>query len=340
MQKRTSLKDIALKVGVSTALVSSVINGKGKGNGIRVRDEVANKIRQTAEELGYQPNEIARSLKKGATKTLGLIVADISNPFFGYLARCIENEAIKFGYIVIIGSSDEEVQKSDLIISNFLKRQVDGLIIVPAEGTNGQIKNLIQNKIPLVLVDRFFPEISASYVVLNNYQATFDATSHLLKKGFKRIAIVAYKTSLIHMKERVRGYLDAMKSYNLSDSICVIEINSKNSKTEINKACTDFLIKNRDRDAIIFSTNLLSVQGLFCMNENKVRIPEDLGFIGFDGGDCFDLFYSPITYIKQPIEQLANEAVKTLMDYLSNTKSPKISQVILESKLIIRNSSG
>lgn len=337
LQKRTSLKDIAVKVGVSTALVSSVINGKGKG--IRVRDEVANKIRQTAEDMGYQPNEIARSLKKGATKTIGLIVADISNPFFGYLARCIENEAIKFGYIVIIGSSDEEVQKSDLIINSLLKRQVDGLIIAPAEGTIEQVKNLIKNKIPLVLVDRFFPEISTSYVVLNNYQATFDATSYLIKSGFKRIIIVAYKLVLIHMKDRIRGYLDAMKLFNLSDSICVIEINPKNSKAEINKACTDLFIKNRDRGAVIFSTNFLSVQGLFCINENKIRIPEDLGFIGFDGGDCFDLFNPPLTYVKQPIEEMANEAVKTIMDYFSNTKSPKISQVILESKLIIRSSS-
>lgn len=336
MQKRTSLKDIALKVGVSTALVSSVINGKGKG--IRVRDEVANKIRQTAEDLGYQPNEIARSLKKGATKTLGLIVADISNPFFGYLARCIENEAIKFGYIVIIGSSDEEVQKSDLIISNFLKRQVDGFIIAPAEGTSEQIKTLFQKKIPLVLIDRYFPEISTNYVVLDNYHATYNATSHLIKKGFKRIAIVAYKLSLIHMKDRIRGYVEAMESHNLSDSISVIEIGMKNSKNEISKAYLNMFVENRNIDAVIFSTNLLSIEGLYCLTENKIRIPEDMGIIGFDGGDCFNLFYSPITYIKQPIEEMANEAVKTLMDYFDNVESPKISHIILESKLIVRSS--
>jgi LacI family transcriptional regulator len=336
MQKKTSLKDIALKVGVSTALVSSVINGKGKG--IRVRDEVANKIRQTAEDLGYQPNEIARSLKKGATKTLGLIVADISNPFFGYLARCIENEAIKFGYIVIIGSSDEEVQKSDLIISNFLKRQVDGFIIAPAEGTSEQIKTLFQKKIPMVLIDRYFPEISTNYVVLDNYHATFNATSHLIKKGFKRIAIVAYKLSLIHMKDRIRGYVEAMESHNLSDSISVIEIGMKNSKNEISKAYLSMFVENRNIDAVIFSTNLLSIEGLYCLTENKIRIPEDMGIIGFDGGDCFNLFYSPITYIKQPIEEMANEAVKTLMDYFDNVESPKISHIILESKLIVRSS--
>lgn len=336
MLKRTSLKDIAREVGVSIALVSSVMNGKGKG--IRVSDGVANKIRQTAEELNYQPNEIARSLKKGSTKTIGLIVADISNPFFGLLARCIETEASKHGYTVIIGSSDEEIQKSDSIINTFLKRQVDGFIIAPAEGTIEQIRNLLQKKIPLVLIDRFFPEIITNYVVLDNYNATYHATSLLIEKGFKRIAIVAYKVSLIHMKDRIRGYMEAMKSHNLSDSTCVVEINSNKARTEVSNACINLFVKNKNVDAIIFSTNLLSVQGLYCIVKNKIKIPEDLGFIGFDGGDCFDLFYSPISYIKQPIEEMANEAVKTLMDYFVNVESPKISHIILESKLIVRSS--
>lgn len=334
MVKRISLKDIAKQVGVSTALVSSVMNGKG----IRVSDEVAKKIREAAKELNYQPNEIARSLRIGSSKTLGLVVADIANPFFGLMARCVENEAIKYGYTVIIGSSDEEVGKSELIINTFLKRQVDGFIIAPAEGTGEQIKALFQKKIPLVLIDRYFPEISTNYVVLDNYQATYNATSHLIEKGFKRIAIVAYKLSLIHMKDRIRGYLEAMKSHNLSDSISVIEVGSKNAKNEISNACMNIFVKNKSVDALIFSTNLLSIEGLFFVKENKIRIPEDLGFIGFDGGDCFDLFYSPITYIKQPIEEMASEAVKTLMDSFDNVESPKISHIILESKLIIRSS--
>lgn len=338
MLKRTSLKDIAAKVGVSTALVSSVMSGNGTG--IRYSNEVAKKIRETAEELNYQPNEIARSLRKGSTKTIGLVVADISNPFFGNLARYVEDEALKSGYTVIIGSSDEEVQKSELIINTFLKRQVDGFIIAPAEGTIEQIKTLFRKKIPLVLIDRYFPEISTNYVILDNYQATYNATNHLLEKGFKRIAIVAYKLSLSHMKERIRGYVEAMKSADLSDSICVVEVSSNRDKSEISKACMNLFVKEKNIDAIIFSTNLLSIEGLYCVIENKIRIPEDLGFIGFDGGDCFDLFYSPITYIKQPIEEMAIEAVKTLMDYFVNIESPKISHLILESKLIIRSSCG
>lgn len=336
--KRVSLKDIAKRAGVSTALVSYVINGKEKAN--RVGPELAKKIKQIAEELNYQPNEIARSLRQGSTKTIGLIVADIANPFFGHLARYIENEAIKFGYTVIMGSSDEELEKSELLINSFLNRQVDGFIIAPAEGTGGQINTILQKNIPVILIDRYFPEINTSYVILNNYQSTFDATSHLLKKGFKRIAIVAYKTSLIHMNERIRGYLEAMKAFNLTDNSRVIEINFNNSKPEIEKACNDLLIDKREVDAVIFATNLLSVTGLTCIHKSDIKIPDDLAFIGFDGGDCFDLFYSPITYVRQPIKEMAKESVKTLIDSLVAPESTKISHIILKSNLIIRDSSG
>lgn len=335
--KRVTLKDIAKKVGVSTALVSYVMNGKEKGK--RIGEDLVKKIRQTAEDLNYQPNEIARSLRNGSTKTIGLVVADIANPFFSYLARCIENEALKFGYAVIIGSSDEVVEKSELLISTLINRQVDGFIIAPAEGTAYQINNILEKKIPLVLVDRFFPELNTNYIVIDNYQSTYDATSYLIKKGFKKIAFVAYKSSLIHMKERKRGYVEAMQASNLAKNTHIIEVNSSSLRTDIKNACLDILISEKKIDALIFATNLLSIEGLYCVNEKKIKIPDDIGFIGYDGGDCFNLFYSPITYIEQPIEEIAKETVKRLMDYFVNGESSsKTLHVILKSNLIVQNS--
>jgi len=319
--KRVSLKDIAKKVGVSTTLVSYVINGQEKGK--KVGRDLAEKIRQTAIELNYQPNEIARSLRKGSTKTIGLIVADISNPFFSHLARCIENEAMKYGYTVIMGSSDEEVSKSELLINTFLNRQVDGFIISPAEGTASQTNKILEEKIPLILVDRFFTDLVINSVVLDNYQSTFNATSYLIEKGYRKIAVVAYKTSLIHMRERVRGYLEAMKAHDQIENSNVIEINAKNTQKEIEDSCYNSIIKNKKIQAIIFTTNLLSISGLFCIQQHKIKIPDDLAFIGFDGGDCFDLFYSPITYIKQPIEDMGKDAVKILIDSIVNTKNKR-----------------
>jgi LacI family transcriptional regulator len=333
MHKRASLKDIAKKVGVSTALVSYVLNGQEKEK--RVGAEVVKKIRQAAEELNYQPNQIARSLRMQKTKTIGLIVADIANPFFGQLARIVENEANKSGYTVIFGSSDEDESKSAVLINTLLNRQVDGLIIVPAEGTSNQIETLLKKKIPVVLVDRYFPEISVSHVVLDNFQATFDATCHLINSGNKHIAMVAYKSTLIHMKDRIRGYEEAMKMNNLSDKVHVTEIRYDHYEEDFNNAFGRLVSGDRKIDALLFATSILSISGLFQIQKHCLKIPEDFAFIGFDGGSSFDLFQPPLSFIQQPIEEMGKDSTRILIDLIND--SGNISQIKLQSKMIIRD---
>jgi len=334
MDKRVSLKDIANKVGVSIALVSYVMNGQEKKK--RVGAEVVKKIREAAEDLNYQPNQIARSLRIGSTKTIGLIVADIANPFFGQLARIIEDEANNFGYTVVFGSSDEDDFKSEALINTLLNRQVDGLIIVPSDGTSGQMRSLIKKEFPVVFLDRYFPEINASYIVLDNYHATFEATFYLSEKGYKRIALIAYKSSLIHMKERIRGYSEAMSILNMTDNFCVREIRFDQSQKDMENVFNELIVQNKKTDALIFATNALSVSGLICAKKNNIVIPDDLAFIGFDGGECFDLYSSPLTYVKQPLEEMGKEAFRVLLDLING--SSKTSHIILDPTLIIRDS--
>jgi LacI family transcriptional regulator len=334
MNKRVSLKDIANKVGVSIALVSYVMNGQEKEK--RVGTEVVKKIRQAASDLNYQPNQIARSLRTGSTKTVGLIVADIANPFFGHLARIIEDEANNFGYTVIFGSSDENDFKSETLINTFLNRQVDGFIIAPAENTINQIRNLIKKMIPVVSLYRYFPEINSSYIVLDNYQATFEATNCLHEKGNKRITMIAYKSSLIHMKERIRGYTEAMGMLNIGDNCCVREIRFEYMEKDIDKVINEIIVQEKKTDALIFATNALTVAGLVCVKRYDIKIPDDVAIIGFDGGECFDLYHSPLTYVKQPLEEMGKEAFRVLLDLMHG--SNKRSQITLNPTLIIRNS--
>ena len=336
MQRRASMKDIANKVGVSIALVSYVLNGQEKEK--RVGAEVVRKIREAAEELNYQPNQIARSLRMKSTKTIGLVVADIANPFFGHLARIIENEANNFGYTVIFGSSDEDDFKSESVINTLLNRQVDGFIIVPTEGSREQIRSLVKKKVPLVLIDRYFSELNTNHVVLDNFQATYEATSHLIKEGYIDIAMVAYKNSLIHMKERIRGYKEAMAANKLSERIKVIEINYALYNEEFSELFNELDIETQNRSAFIFATNALSLSGLYCINKKCLKIPEDFAFIGFDGGESFDLFNPPLSYVKQPLEEMGKESFGILMNAISG--SNKITQIMLSPSLIIRGSSG
>ncbi len=335
MAKRVSLKDLAEKVGVSTALVSYVMNGREKEN--RVGAEIVERIREVARELNYKPNRIAQSLRTGTTKTIGLIVADIANPFFGNIARVIEDEAIKYGYLVIIGSSDEDKRKSASLQEIFINRQVDGFIIFPTDETELQIKELQEKGIPLVLTDRYFNELTTNYVILDNFAASYDAISHLIKNGYRKIGMISYESTLIHMQERVRGYVEAMKANNLENEIRIEVVRYKHLNSDTNKAFKK-LTEGEDKiNALFFATNTLTISGLYYIKKLNSKIPEELAIIGFDGNEAFDFFYTPITYIEQPIEKMGKEAVRVLVDQINGTK--EIAHIKLSHKLIKRQSS-
>jgi LacI family transcriptional regulator len=318
MQKRTLLKDIASKLGVSTAVVSYVVNGKEKEK--RVGKELAEKIRKTAREMNYVPNQIAQSLRKGSTKTIGVIVADIANPFFGNMSRVIENEANKAGYAVIFGSSDENSVKSALLIKTLINRQVDGFIIAPSDNSYEQILELHNRKIPLVLIDRFFQDIDTNYITLNCHAATFEATNYLIEKKFKKIGLIAYQTSMVHIKQRIRGYMDAMKNHGMEDDIRIEEVRHGFVRKDVEEAVVKLVTGDDPCDALLFVTNSLSIAGLYAIHKLGIKVPDQLGVLGFDWNEAFDFFYSPVTHIDQPISEIGKEAVRVLVEEINGSE--------------------
>ena len=198
MERKVSLKDIAQKVGVSTALVSYVLNNKREN---RVSREIAQRIRDVAAEMNYRINQVARSLKTNKTYTIGLVVSDIANPFSSGLARIIEDEAEQHQYTVIFSSSDENARKSGKLIETLLDRQVDGLILAPPAFSEHQVIQLQQQQVPFVLVDRYFPDLKTNYVALDNYGAAFKGVEHLITAGCRRIGMLTYGNELHHLQE-------------------------------------------------------------------------------------------------------------------------------------------
>lgn len=328
------MKDIALKVGVSTALVSYVLNGQEKEK--RVGAEMAKKILTAAKELKYKPNQIARSLRKGTTNTIGLIVADVANPFFGQLARIIEDEAAKFNFTVIFGSSNESCSKFASLSDSFINRQVDGLIIAPSEGCSKHIKSLLKSNIPLVLIDRFFPDISINHVVLDNYAATYSAVNSLVSSGHRKIKMIAYKSTLVHNQERIKGYQKAMIDNGLSAEILVKEVIYDLVKSDVDKIIAD-LADKKNTNALIFATNTLSISGLYSIRKHNIKVPDDIAVIGFDGHEVFDFFQPQISYIKQPLEEMGKESVKILLNQIKGNMDTV--QIEVKHQLIERDSS-
>jgi LacI family transcriptional regulator len=338
LEKKVSLKDVARQAGVSIASVSYVINNKEKEG--RVGVNIAEKIRKVAAELNYQPNFIAKSLKSGKTKTIGLIVADISNPFFSNIARIIEDEAKQHGYIVIFGSSDENTKNLQDLIDVFINRQVDAFIIAPTANAEKQIEFLQKMNVPVVLIDRYFPGIDTDCVHINNFAAAYSAVEHLIKVGRRKIAIVTYDTTLPHMQDRKNGYKAAMKAHGvLFENEWVIKADYKNIHNDVSTGISNLLYPAVQIDALFFTTNSLAVEGLKKINEIGIKVPDQLAVISFDQSDAFDFFYSPVTYVSQSLLDVGKEAVKLVINRINDNKKETIN-IIVESKLVLRDSCG
>lgn len=316
MSQKVSIKSIAQKIGVSNATVSLVLNGKEKEG--RVSKEMAEKIRQLATELNYKPNSLARGLRVGRSQTIGLIVADISNLFFANLAFHIQEYAEKYGYTVLIGNTNESEIKSRSIINTFIGRQVDGLIIIPTEDGENNVKLLLESKVPIVLLDRWFPDLPASHVIVDNFQASKKAVEYLIGEKCKRIAFVVYHSELSHMLERKRGYIKGMEQAKLYDPKLIKEVRYDFLKEDIDKAMDELLEGDQRVDAIFFATNSISMIGIRNILNHKLRIPKDVRVVCFDKNDFFDFTDIPIPYIQQPIEDMGRKSVEVLIEQIEN----------------------
>ena len=337
MKNNVSLKDIATQLGVSVSLVSYVLNGHAKK--MRVRDEVAREIIATAKKLHYQPNQIAKSLKTKKSQTIGLIVGEIHYRYTTGIARAIEAEAKKNKYTVIIGNSHEDLPTFRELMHVLINRQVDGLIIVAAENMEKEIEFLQKREIPFVLIDRNFPSVETNFIGIDNYQVAYDATVYLIKKGYRHIAFVTYASTFFHLKERTRGYQQALKDNGLGKgkSLCR-EIRKSQYDADVEKTMKELTGEASPCDAVFFATDTLANSGLKYMVDWKLSIPAEMGVISFDESEAFALFQCPVTHYRQPLEEIGVTAVRTLMEGMKDGK--KMKQVYLQSTLVVGKSCG
>ena len=313
--EKVSIKNIAQRVGVSIATVSLVLNGKDKKG--RIGKDVAETIRKVAKELNYEPNHLARGLRMGKSQTIGLVVADISNPFFANMAFHIQEYAEQFGYSVMITNTNESDSKLSKILDILLGRQVDGLIIVPTEHSFETIEKLVKKKVPLVLLDRWFPDLPTCHVVIDNYQASRSAVQHLIDGKCKRISFLGYHVHLPHMLERARGYADVMQEAGLFDEKMMKGINYHSMKPDIEHALNDlFLHDKKQVDGIFFANNSISMLGIKYLLKMGVKLQEDVKIVCFDKSEAFDYMEHHIPYILQPIPEMGKMAVDVLISQI------------------------
>jgi len=326
---KVSIKDIAQKLGISNATVSIVLSGKMKEG--RVSKDLIQKIRITAKDMNYEPNILARGLRMGKSLTIGLIVADISNPFFGQLAFQIQEHAEKFGYSVIITNTNESENKMEKMISILKSRQVDGLIIVPTDHGESAIEQLTNSSIPFVLLDRNFPSIPTSHVVVNNYHASKEATRYLIKDGCKNIGLIIYNNQLHTMLERKRGYVDALQEAGLLKPDLIKCIDYQTINEDVVSSINDLLKEEKKVDGIFFATNTISMIGIKQILDLNLNIPNDVKVFCFDKSSEFDLSNLKIPYVLQPIPEMGKEVVELLIGHIDKTiKEPTKIELIAQ----------
>jgi len=338
--KKTSLSDIAKSLNVSSALVSIVLNDRGKEKGISPVTQ--QKVIEKARELNYKPNMLARGLRLGSSKTIGLIVADISNAFYSKIAKKIENVAGIHGYNLIFCSSDEDPQKEIRLIEMLRERQVDGIIVSTSQQESTEFKHLKKENFPFVLIDRQLSRVSSHYVGVDNFDGGFKATEHLINNGYKKIGLLRISPSYLKtINDREAGYKAALKKHGIRfNSKLIREINCKNIGHDVRQVMSDLLQPPQSINAIFSSNNNVAVACMEYLNEMNIRIPQDVALISFDDIDLFRFSYPAITSIAQPVEDIGEWAFNILLEDITKASNGNWKQVVLPVELIQRRSCG
>lgn len=331
---KVKIKDVAIKAGVSPSTVSQFLNKRYNHMSLKTRI----RIEKIIEELDYQPNNVARSLKIKKTNTIGIIVANILYTFSTFMSRGIEDYCHSNGYNVILCNADNNAEKEKAYFVMLQNKQVDGVIIAATGKNLKYYENEIDKGFPVVQIDRYFSQLKTDIVLTDNYNGSFKAVEHLIDNGFNKIAIVLPKGDLLSVrKERLEGYIAALKENNIAinpNYICFM--NKIDSKEILTK-----LFELSEQPEAIFSTNdIMAIEVLTFLEVGNIKMPESLGIISFDDLPTAHLLKTSLTVISQPAYEMGKTSARLLIERIENTNDNKIlNKVVIPSKLIIRDSS-
>jgi LacI family transcriptional regulator len=334
-KKLLSIIDIAKDLNLSQSTVSFILNGKSKER--RISDITTQRVLKFIEEVGYKPNLLARSFRTGKTNIIGLMVENISDPFFAKLAGLIEENAYKNGYKILYCSTENDPAKARELMQMFKDRHIDGYIITPTEGIKEDIDKLVHTGAPVILFDRHFSGGNHDYVMLDNFQSAYNAVQHLVDRGYKEIGFITINSLQSQMQERLHGYEKATDDNGLHHYVKEIGFHIEDSN--VVEHIVDFLIRKNKLDAVVFSTNYLGVGGLKAIRQMGISIPSDIAVVSFDDNAVFELHTPAITAIEQPIEAMSVQLINILLDKLAS-KNVINHKVTVPGKLIIRDSSA
>jgi LacI family transcriptional regulator len=329
-----SVRDVAERAGVSVGTVSNVMNHPEK-----VSPSAIARVAAAIEELGFIRNDAARQLRDGHSKTIGLVVLDVRNPFFTDVARGAEDRAAASGLTVTLGNSDENTQRESTYLDLFEQQRVHGVLISPYADITARLKRLRQRGIPAVLVDRTSPDLTFSSVSVDDVAGGRLAVEHLISQGRRRIAYLGGPLEIRQVSDRLEGARQAV-AVNHDVTLEVIELDAL-SVFEGRSAGAAIVGRDpRDRPDAIFAANDLVSMGVLqalMMQGSAVEVPQEIALIGYDDIDFAAAAVVPLSSIRQPSALIGQTAVEILLDEALQPASPA-RQIVFQPELVVRAS--
>lgn len=328
-----TLKQLATELNVSVSTVSKALNGSDE-----IGQDTVERVKSLAKLYNYKPNRVALNLKRSSTKTIGVIIPNILNHFFAKVLFSIEKEASKRGYNIITCLSNESLEKETTSLGILSNGSVDGFIVSVAEETQNEnsiehFENLVQQKIPLVMFDRVLNDVNCMKVIINDYDSAFDATTHLIEEGRKRIVLLSNISELSVGKLRIRGYQDALVKFSKGNKVPLIL--SFGEEDDIEEQIENLLSNDKEIDGIISIDNTSGVIALHKALKLNKHVPKDISIIGFSDSNVLPFTNPKLSTIAQHPINIGTKAVDLLLSKIENRKI-NYDEISIQTELILR----
>jgi LacI family transcriptional regulator len=331
-RRRATIRDVAKAAGLSPATVSRFLNGK-----IRLPPRSSQRIRDAIRELQYQPNATARNLSLGQTELLGLIVPNVSNPFFATIAEAAEEAAFQAGFGVLLCNARDDAERELRYLSLLARSQVDGVLLLTNSdaAAHAELSSTVNASGNVVILDEDIEDVQAPKLFVENEGGARMATEHLWAMGHRRIAHIGGPVGLYSAERRLGGYLATLHEQGLDPEP---ELVIRGPYTREFGASAFAQVRDADASAVFCASDFVAMGLLEAAHEHGVRVPEDLSVVGFDDSAFVDMLQPAMTTVRQPAERLGAEGMTMLIDLVRGESSAAVSPTLLPVELVIRDS--
>ncbi|MGM0877476.1 MAG: LacI family DNA-binding transcriptional regulator [Bacillota bacterium] len=329
--KQPTIYDVAKEAGVAISTVSKVLNNTGS-----IGAKTRKKVEETMRKLNYQPS-VAASVKK-RIQTIGLLIPNIADPFMAEIARTIEDHGRKFGFSLIICSTDNDLDNEMEYVSILKQKYIDGIIIATGLKNTAALKELISNEIPVALLAREVPSLAVNTVVVNDFLGAFEATSYLIKLGHQKIAMVTEDIYFPVTKSRLDGYKQALEQADINYNENLVTINNTGF-TDALDSTVKLLNLPEPPTAIFASTEPLAIGAMQGVRESGFDIPKDISIVGFDNSILAKMCYPQLTTVSQPIQEMGKKIIELLVEEIKDPKKLK-HRIVMSPELVIRGTAS